>query len=255
MADINLLLQRVDELKEKLDLHRDWRKSEILDALHIEYTYDSNRIEGNTLTLRETDLVIHKGLTVGGKPMNEHLEAINHYEAIQFISDLVKSNERFNLHNLLSIHGLILHGIDRGNAGRFRQVPVMISGSRHIPPQPWQIDKLMEDYFLFYQQNKEVSHSVILAAELHERLATIHPFIDGNGRTARLVMNLILLQAGYPIANISGETEARLAYYNALEKCNVEQDKTAFHTLIVSYVIESLERLLSLLGKPNKNII
>jgi len=255
MNDMNTLLQRVDELKAKLDQQRDWRKSEILEALHIEYTYDSNRIEGNTLTLRETDLVIHKGLTVGGKPMNEHLEAINHYEAIQFIRDLIKSNEAFNLHNLLSIHGLILHGIDRSNAGRFRQVPVMISGSQHIPPQPWQVDKLMEDYFLFYQQNKKATHPVILAAELHERLATIHPFIDGNGRTARLVMNLILLQAGYPIANISGATEARLAYYSALEKCNVEQDKTEFHALIVTYVIESLERLLALLGTPNENTI
>jgi len=255
MTHINTLLQRVDLLKEKLDQQRDWRKSEILEALHIEYTYDSNRIEGNTLTLRETDLVIHKGLTVGGKPMNEHLEAINHYEAIQFIRDLIKSNVAFNLHNLLSIHGLILHGIDRSNAGRFRQVPVMISGSQHIPPQPWQVDKLIEDYFLFYQQNEEATHPVILAAELHERLATIHPFIDGNGRTARLVMNLILLQAGYPIANISGDTEARLAYYSALEKCNVEQDKTEFHALIITYVIESLERLLALLGTPHENTI
>jgi len=255
MTDIKSILQRVDALKAKLDQHRDWRKSEILEALHIEYTYESNRIEGNTLTLRETDLVIHKGLTVGGKPMSEHLEAINHYEAIQFIRDLIKSNEVFNQHNLLSIHGLILHGIDRGNAGRFRQVPVMISGSQHIPPQPWQINKLMEDYFLFYQQNKEATHPVILAAELHERLATIHPFIDGNGRTARLVMNLILLQAGYPIANISGKTEARLAYYGALEKCNIEHDKISFHALIVMTVIEALERLLALLGTPNENTI
>ncbi|SMG67124.1 filamentation induced by cAMP protein Fic [methanotrophic bacterial endosymbiont of Bathymodiolus sp.] len=246
MTHIKLLLQRVDVLKAKLDQHRDWQRNEILEALNIEYTYDSNRIEGNTLTLRETDLVIHKGLTIGGKPMNEHLEAINHYEAINFIRDLVKSDEPFNQHNLLSIHGLILQGIDRLNAGRFRQVPVMISGSQHTPPQPWQIDKLMEDYFLFYQQNRESLHPVILAAELHERLATIHPFIDGNGRTARLVMNLILLQSGYPIANISGETNARLAYYNTLEKCNLEQDKAEFHALIIDYVIAALERLLLL---------
>lgn len=246
MTHIKLLLQRVDVLKAKLDQHRDWQRNEILEALNIEYTYDSNRIEGNTLTLRETDLVIHKGLTIGGKPMNEHLEAINHYEAINFIRDLVKSDEPFNQHNLLSIHGLILQGIDRLNAGRFRQVPVMISGSQHTPPQPWQIDKLMEDYFLFYQQNRESLHPVILAAELHERLATIHSFIDGNGRTARLVMNLILLQSGYPIANISGETNARLAYYNTLEKCNLEQDKAEFHALIIDYVIAALERLLLL---------
>jgi len=251
MVDINSLLDRVDTLKARLDQQRDWRKDEILEALHIEYTYDSNRIEGNTLTLRETDLVIHKGLTIGGKPMNEHLEAINHYEAIMFIRDLIKSNEPFNKHNLLSVHGLILQGIDRRNAGRFRQVPVMISGSKHTPPQPWQIDKLMEEYFLFYQQSAEELHPVILAAELHERLATIHPFIDGNGRTARLVMNLILLQAGYPIANISGDTMARLDYYGALEKCNLQQDKTDFHRLIITYVIDALERLLKLVDAEN----
>ena len=255
MTDINSLLQRVDALKARLDQHRDWQRNEIVEALNIEYTYDSNRIEGNTLTLRETDLVIHKGLTIGGKPMNEHLEAINHYEAINFIRDLIKSDEPFNQHNLLSIHGLILQGIDRPNAGRFRQVPVMISGSQHTPPQPWQIDKLMEDYFLFYQQNREILHPVILAAELHERLATIHPFIDGNGRTARLVMNLILLQSGYPIANISGETNARLAYYSALEKCNLEQDKTEFHRLIITYVVDTLERLLKLVDTPDENTI
>ncbi len=247
MDEIKTLLQHVDNLKAELDQHRDWHSDEILEALHIEYTYDSNRIEGNILTLRETDLVIHKGLTIDGKPMNEHLEAINHYEAINFIRDLVKSNEPFNKHNLLAIHGLILHALDRDNAGRFRQVPVMISGSQHTPPQPWQIEKLMEDYFLFYQQNRSGLHPVILAAELHEQLATIHPFIDGNGRTARLVMNLILLQAGYPIANISGDTKARLSYYNALEKCNLEQDKSDFHMLIANYVIQSLERLLKLI--------
>ena len=117
MDDIKTLLQRVNELKSELDQHRDWHSDEILEALHIEYTYDSNRIEGNTLTLRETDLVIHKGLTIGGKPMNEHLEAINHYEAINFIRDLVKSNEPFNKHNLLAVHGLILHGLDRDVSG------------------------------------------------------------------------------------------------------------------------------------------
>lgn len=246
MNEIDTLLHHAEDLKAELEQYRDLHSAEILEALHIEYTYDSNRIEGNTLTLRETDLIIHKGLTIGGKPMNEHLEAINHYEAIIFIRDLVNSNEAFNKHNLLAIHGLILHGLDRDNAGRFRQVPVMISGSQYTPPQPWQIDKLMEDYFLFYQHQETELHPILLASELHERLATIHPFIDGNGRTARLVMNLVLLKAGYPIANIHGDTESRLAYYSALERCNGQHDKTHFHKLIIRYVIQSLERLLQL---------
>jgi len=246
MNELDTLLHNADNLKAELEQYRDLHSAEILEALHTEYTYDSNRIEGNTLTLRETDLVIHKGLTIGGKPMIEHLEAINHYEAIRFIRDLVTSSEPFNKHNLLAIHALILHGLDRDNAGRFRQVPVMISGSKHTPPQPWLIDKLMEDYFLFYQHKEAELHPIILASELHEQLATIHPFIDGNGRTARLVMNLILLKTGYPIANIHGNTESRLAYYNALERCNVQHDKTDFHTLVIGYVIQSLERLLLL---------
>jgi len=136
--------------------------------------------------------------------------------------------------------------LGRENAGRYRQLPVMISGSRQIPPQPWQINKLMEDYFLFYQQNSAELHPIILSAELHEQLATIHPFIDGNGRTARLVMNLILLKSGYPIANISGDTSSRLAYYGALDKCNIEQDKAEFYGLIIGDVIHSLKRLLLL---------
>jgi hypothetical protein len=153
------------KLKVELQQHRNLNSHEILEALYIEYTYDSNRIEGNTLTLRETDLIIHKGLTIVGKSMSEHLEAVNHYEAINFIRDLVTSNEPFNKYNLLALHSLILHGLDREGVGRFREVPVMISGCRHIPPQPWQVDKLMEDYFLFYQQNSAELHPIILAAE------------------------------------------------------------------------------------------
>ncbi len=106
----------------------------------------------------------------------------------------------------------------------------------------------MEDYFLFYQAQKDNLHPVILAAELHEQLVTIHPFVDGNGRTARLVMNLVLLQHGFPIVNIRGDTESRLAYYDALEKCNLEQDKMAFHCLIAAAVVESARRLLGMLG-------
>lgn len=237
-------IQQIDSLKSELDHYRYWEQQTIVEALHVEYTFESNRIEGNTLTLRETDLIIHKGLTIAGKPLNEHLEAINHYQAIGFVTELVSSRQVLNKYNLQMLHSLVLQGLDRANAGRFRQVPVIISGSRHTPPQPWQIEKLMEDYFLFYEQTKTVLHPVILAAEMHERLATIHPFIDGNGRTARLVMNLILLQARLPIANICGETNARLAYYTALEKCNLTQDKSDFHLLIADYVIGSLQRLL-----------
>ena len=251
---IKHLLTRIDELKQKLDASRPLLNETILQAIDIEYTYNSNRIEGNTLTLRETDLVINKGLTIGGKSMREHLEAVNHYEAIAFIKELVTAGSILNENIIKDIHSLVLRGIDRENAGKYRSVPVAISGSRHEPPQPWQVPKLMEDLNFWIQEEAKNLHPVIFAAEIHERIATIHPFIDGNGRTARLLMNLILLQNGYTIANISGDTESRLAYYNALEKCNLNQDKTDFMVLITEYVYDSMEKLVRKLGQNHDQL-
>ena len=246
MSTLQSLLKQADDKLARLQHFREWDNESIRRAINIEYTYDSNRIEGNTLTLRETDLVIHKGLTIGGKPLVEHLEAINHYEAVELVRDWVQEKEPFNQFALLSLHGLILRSIDKQYAGRYRDIPVTISGSRHVPPQPWQVEKLMEDYFLFYQEQREQLHPVILAAEMHERLVTIHPFVDGNGRTARLVMNLVLMQHGFPLAIFHGDNEARFAYYDALEKCNVEQDKTDFHYLVAAQVVEALTQRLGL---------
>ncbi|WDN87495.1 hypothetical protein BuS5_00463 [Desulfosarcina sp. BuS5] len=245
---IKHLLTRIDALKQKLDASRPLLNETILQAIDIEYTYNSNRIEGNTLTLRETDLVINKGLTIGGKSMREHLEAVNHYEAVAFIKELVTTGDILNEKIIKDIHSLVLRGIDRENAGKYRGVPVSISGSRHEPPQPWQVPKLMEDLNFWIQEEAKNLHPVIFAAEIHERIATIHPFIDGNGRTARLLMNLVLLQNGYTIASISGDTESRLAYYNALEKCNLNQDKTDFVALITGYVYDSMGKLVRKLG-------
>ena len=246
--DIAELLNRIDQLKQKLDAARPLLNETILNAIDIEYTYDSNRIEGNTLTLRETDIVINKGLTVGGKSMREHLEVNNHYEAILYIRDLVDQHIPITEKIVKDVHSIVLRGIDRKNAGKYRSVPVAISGSRHIPPQPWLVPKMMEDLNRWVQEEADKLHPVIFAAELHEQIATIHPFSDGNGRTARLLMNLVLLQHGYPVTNISSDTENRLAYYNALEKCNLKQDKTDFFILIAVYVHNSLENILQKLG-------
>ncbi len=246
--DLKAVLIEIDSLKATLDKSRPLLNKSILDAIDIEYTYDSNRIEGNTLTLRETDIIINKGLTVGGKSMREHLEATNHYEAIFYIRDLVRDRTPISETVIKTIHGIILRGIDRKNAGIYRNVPVAISGSRHVPPQPWQVSKLMEDLILWTDGKGADLHPVIFCAEIHERLATIHPFIDGNGRTARLLMNLVLLQNGYAIANIPGDTQNRLAYYDALEKCNLEEDKSDFLLLITGYVRDSLDSLVKKLG-------
>ncbi len=248
-SKLTTLLNKIDQLKAKLDAARPLLNRSILEAIDIEYTYDSNRIEGNTLTLRETDIVINKGLTVGGKSMREHLEVSNHYEAILYIRDLIKEKVSISEKLIKDIHSIILRGIDRDNSGRYRSLPVAISGSRHVPPQPWQVLKLMEELVLWIQNYSASLHPVIFAAEVHERIATIHPFIDGNGRTARLVMNMILLQNGYTITNIPGDTESRIAYYNALEKCNINDDKSDFLLLIAGYVHNSLKKLVQLLGE------
>jgi Fic family protein len=247
MDSFSANLNNLSRLKAELDQLRPMDNAKIQDALDIEYTYESNRIEGNTLTLQETQMVIEKGLTISGKSLNEHLEAINHKEAIDFIKDIVKNESELTESTLKQIHSIVLKSIDKANAGVYRTVPVMISGSTFLPPQPYLLNKLMEDYFHFYQENKTKLHPVVLAAEMHERLVTIHPFIDGNGRTSRLIMNFILLQHGYPIANIQGDYESRMKYYSALEKAQVNEDKSEFISLIADVVKKSLERYLSIL--------
>ncbi len=242
-------LARLDQLKAEWQKNKPLNKtqlSKMAEFFKIEYTYESNRIEGNTLSLQETGLVVNEGLTISGKTMVEHLEAINHAQAVDFVAELVRGSVDFSKRNLLQLHGLILSGIDRENAGRYRSVPVRISGSKHEPPQPFLLDKLMEDYFLHFAQQKQAMHPVILAADMHERLVSVHPFIDGNGRTSRLVMNLILLRHGFTIANLKGDVESRLRYYRALEAVQVDNEPEHFYHLVCDAVEESLKAHLAL---------
>ena len=156
--DLKLLLDKADTLKGELSALRPLPEDaleKIQDALDIEYTYESNRIEGNTLTLQETALVVNEGVTISGKSMREHLEAINHSEAIDYIKDIAKKDIEISERTIKEIHALILHGIDRENAGRYRTVPVMISGSTHMPPQPYLIQKQMEDFMIKFRQMEE----------------------------------------------------------------------------------------------------
>ncbi|MDW3196284.1 MAG: Fic family protein [Cytophagales bacterium] len=242
-------LIQIDELKAK------WQSKHPLGPSHlkrlreyfdIQYTFESNRIEGNTLSLRETDLIINKGLTIGDKSMQEHLEAVNHAEAIDYVADLVLAKLNLNKRNILDIHRLILKGIDTENAGVYRKVPVRISGSTNELPQPHRLEPMMLDYFQFYQFHRKRLHPVIMAAEMHERLVSIHPFIDGNGRTARLVMNLILMRHGYTRANIKGSTESRARYYEALDAVQSDANHEYLYELVVDECIESLREHLEL---------
>ncbi|WP_366183359.1 Fic family protein [Flavobacterium ovatum] len=247
---LQVVLDEIDALKKKLDQFRQFDSYRIAQALELEYTFESNRIEGNTLTLRETDLVINEGLTISGKSMREHLEAINHQEAIAHIKHLMEKNSSLNEREVLSIHNLILRGINPEDAGRYRKkVQVMIKGSSYLPPQPYMVAKDMEDFYIWYETHKNNLHPVVLAAEMHERLVTIHPFIDGNGRTSRLVMNLILLQHGYVIANIKGDYDNRMRYYQSLETAQTQNNKEDFLLFIAQIEKESLERYIGIIGQ------
>ena len=234
-------LKQIDDLKAKWQSRRPLNHTQLQkmqEFFNVAYTYESNRIEGNTLTLQETHLVVNEGITIGGKSMREHLEAINHAEAISYMEQLVQDQMEFSPRVLMELHYLILKGSDRNNAG--------ISGSAHVPPQPFLLEKMMEEYFIHYDKQKKRLHPVILAAEMHERLVSIHPFIDGNGRSSRLVMNLILLRRGYTIANLKGDITSRLAYYRALEAVQVDNNPEVFYHMVADAVKDSLERHLEL---------
>lgn len=249
-ADIPVLVGQVDDLKRCLDSFRPFDSAQlknIEETFDVEYTYESNRIEGNTLSLRETYLVVEKGMTVSGKPLKDHLEAVNHRDALNFMKGLAAGNQTLTERTVLDIHNFILSGIDWQNAGRYRTVPVRISGARHVPPNPVKVPQLMDDLFAYYDAARQTEHPVLLAANLHARLVNIHPFVDGNGRTARLVMNLILLQHGYVIANISGEPSERGAYYDALDAALVDGTATAFQRFILKTEKSGLIKYLDLM--------
>ncbi|MGB4967762.1 MAG: Fic family protein [Candidatus Saccharimonadales bacterium] len=245
-------LNQLDDLKQCLDSFRPLNPAQLEKlqaAWDTEYTYESNRIEGNTLTLSETHLVINEGITVGGKTLNEHLEAINHKEAVAYLRELASGETDLSEWVIRSLHELILkNGPHHDERGRYRSVPVSITGTTYVPPQPWQVPKLMEELILQYQEQKEREHPVALAADMHADLVGIHPFIDGNGRTSRLVMNLLLLRAGFPIANISGERSARADYYDTLNASHINHEAEPFRWLVARHVRESLFRYLAMVS-------
>ncbi len=239
-GNLEKLKEQLLELKKCLDSFRPFNYAQLnnlQEAFDTEYTYESNRIEGNTLTLSETALVVSQGITISGKPLKDHFEAVNHRDAINYIRKIAESNIDFSEKVLLEIHALILRSIDIENAGFYRRDRVRIQGSRHICPNPLKIPGLMKEYFEFYEKNKDLMHPVELAANMHEKLVTIHPFIDGNGRTARLVMNLILLRNGYPITVINSERNKREEYYKTLEESQISSnnDNLKFILLIGEY--------------------
>lgn len=209
------------------------------DWFRVELTYTSNAIEGNTLTRRETAVVIEKGLTVGGKSLKEHLEATNHAKALDFVHEIInKSSTQVTSRDILAIHEIILKGIDDNNAGQYRNVSVRISGSAVVMPNPRKVPDLMDEFQIWLTSQLDL-HPIAFAAEAHYRLVTIHPFVDGNGRTARLLMNLLLMINGYPPAII--RKRDRLSYIGALEKAQLGGSKLEYESLIAKAVDRSLD--------------
>ena len=236
----------VDNLKKELDNKRPIPKDTLRtlqEKINLEWTYNSNGIEGNTLTLKETQVVL-EGITVGGKSIKEHLEAINHEHAILFLQTIVKDDDPITEWNIKNIHTLILKEIDDENAGRYRSENVTIKGATHIPPDFVKVPELMEKLILNYKTWNKY-HPIIEATLLHGELVKIHPFVDGNGRTSRLIMNLDLMKHGFNPVIIKKEN--RLQYYEALDKAHTTKDYTDFIKLVNELEIEMLKKYLELL--------
>lgn len=236
-------LKQLTEKKQKLDKFRPLPLElvkNLEDWFRVELTYTSNAIEGNTLTRKETAMVVEKGLTVEGKNLKEHLEAVNHAEALRFIKKLVgKKRQKTTEKDILEVHRLILQKIDDVNAGRYRRIAVRIAGMTGITlPNPVKVPDLMQE-FISWLHKKNSDHPAKIASDAHFKLVSIHPFVDGNGRTARLLMNFLLMQEGYPPALI--RKEDRMRYINSIEKAQLGGKLNDYYELILEAVERSLD--------------
>lgn len=239
------IFMQIDRKKKELDSKRPLTEGEVArlnEEFIVEYTYNSNAIEGNTLTLRETDLVL-RGLTVDNKPLKDHMEAVGHKEAFDFVSDLVRKKEPISENIIKQIHYLVLAD-KKEDRGVYRKVPVHIMGAKHEPVQPYLIEPKMEQLLQDFEKNDE--HIITKLARFHIEFEGIHPFIDGNGRTGRLLINLELMKAGYPPIDI--KFTDRLAYYNAFDEYHEKHNLSAMEDLLAKYVNSRLDMYLKILG-------
>lgn len=236
----------IDRLKSRLDSLRPLPEHTVR-TLHeqqvLEWTYHSNAIEGNTLALKETKVVL-EGITIGGKPLREHFEVINHKEAIDYVEAIVQNQEALSERQIKSIHHLVLKNIDDCNAGQYRQEKEVIAGPEHVPPDYLKVPEAMAGLMAWYSGSSKF-HSVECAARLHVDFIGIHPFVDGNGRTARLLMNFELMRCGFLLVIIP--VEQRLTYYDALDTVYTRGDYSLFIELVASLEQTTLERYLRIL--------
>ncbi|RZK10457.1 MAG: Fic family protein [Flavobacterium sp.] len=221
LTELQPHIDRLYEKKAKIDQSRPLPNSvlhKIKEQLNLEWTYNSNSIEGNTLNLRETQLILEEGITVGGKSLREHFEVVNHEKAIDYLYSLVNPDYTLRSIDVLNLHGYILKNIEDEYAGRLRNGGVRIVGANFMPPSAKKVPDLLDELVSFTNENPIGTDDLVLATLFHHKLVWIHPFFDGNGRTVRLAMNLLLMRKGFPPAIILKND--RKKYYDALNQAN-----------------------------------
>ena len=243
---LNDIIKGIDQKKQILDQSRPLPSASVkslVDDFRLRFTHETTAIEGNTLTLRETQAVLEEGITVHGKSLREHLEVINANESLDFLESAIKTNEQVTERLMMRFHEILMKGILKEEVGMYRRIPVYIKGAKHVPPNWIKIPKLMQEFETWLRDSNDL-HPVVLAAKAHIRLARIHPFVDGNGRTCRLLVNYILMQHGYPPALFS--SDKRDEYMKALDE--VEDGNEDEFIQVTSQAVEwTMDRYLRLL--------
>lgn len=244
------MFEKIDTLRNEIDSHRPLTQGELRrlrEEFLVSYTYNSNAIEGNTLTLQETALVL-EGITIDQKPLKDHLEAVGHRDAFEYVLELVQKKETISERVIKEIHSLVLMNQPQ-DKGVYRRVPVTIMGAACQPVQPYLVPVRMEQLLAQYSNDQKSSHLVERAAWFHLEFEAIHPFIDGNGRTGRLLINLELMKAGDPPIDIKFTDRRR--YYDCFNDYHQTGKPTAMTALFASYLEQELERLLTIIRTAN----
>ncbi len=241
MPALQELLQKADSYKQKISSARPLAKEELKsldDYFRIGFTYSSNALEGNTLTISETKILLEDGITVGGRPLKDCYEAVGHGIAYDFMLELARQKDmNITEETIKNLHRLFYQKVNADQAGQYRSIQVYISGTEYVPPAPDEVPRLMNHLIDQIHSSNIALHPIELAAMAHKCLVDIHPFIDGNGRTARLLMNLILVNAGYGVVSIPPIW--RNDYIDALSASRRQNDMEPFCKLIAECVIET----------------
>ncbi len=239
-------LPKIHELFNKIQKRKPLsmgEKNELQKSLLVEFTYNSNAIEGNTLTRSETKIILEDGLTIGGKTIKEIDEAKNHKQCFKYLEKFLEKKQKIKEEDILKLHSFILQSIDEENAGKYRSVQVYISGDRELPPKASEIKNEIQQFFKWYNSVEKNMDPVLLAAKFHYKLVKIHPFIDGNGRLVRLCINLILMQKGFPMIIIPN---IRRAEY--IKSLNSENNYSDFEEFFADIVLVNLQDYWRMIG-------